>query len=298
MANIDEFLSGPFIFFDTVDYPLLRNFKKHRKIRDALLLLSIPCMAMWFLTGFDSGCGQIDWVAKKWFEAFISGKPFTWTDAVYHWNWAYGKFMHWSAFVIYGWMYYLVSTSLETNLDLKNSQNSVYTFTSVFLNVAAFETFWMCSFAYFQDQWWNVTFQWPQMRILLQNSIFLGVVGLLGLTVFWLYSHDEEENRIYKFKPNMRFLLVTLITIGSVVFWINYPWHVEKITVPVVGYGLWTNSNKFPQTLYTIDEDITDKMSMGTQYFVENNTIHAVNTLVKTLFALTGWYYMDRWKKV
>lgn len=298
IADLNKFLDDPFKFYDTLDYPLLRNFKKHGEIRDSILILSIPCLAVWMLTGFDSGCGQPEWVVLKWFEALINGQPFTWSDAVYWWHWAYGKYMHWSAFVIYGWMYYLVSRSLENNLGLKNSRNTVYSFTSIFLNIAIFETFWISFFAYFQDQWWSMTFQWPQMRILVQNVIVLNLVGLLGLTVFWLYSYDEEENRLYKFKPNKKLLLVTLVTIGSVVFWVNYPWHVEKITVDIVGYGEWTNSDRFPQTLYTVDEDLTDNVSMGEQYFVENNTIHAVNTLVKTLFALTGWYYMDRWKKV
>ena len=95
------------------------------------------------------------------------------------------------------------------------------------------------------------------------------------------------------FMPQLRLRLrdkwTAILFIGTIltmVLWIGYGlWFpVEPLTVDVKGSGLWTNSIYFPQTVYTVEIDITDNINAGDQYFLENDLLHGVNTLCKVLF--------------
>jgi len=53
----------------------------------------------------------------------------------------------------------------------------------------------------------------------------------------------------------------------------------------VEGYGLWTSSKFFPQTMYTIASKTW--LGYGELYYVANDSIHLVNNLTKIFWTLT-----------
>lgn len=251
--------------------------------------------------GFDSGYGQIEYALYAAKDYFLSPStiPF-WERVIAGWNWAYGKTMHWSAFTIYGLLYWATSWHLERELGITKTKNSAYSLAFTLLNIGIFEGFWMMGYAYFHDQWWSVTWKMPQLRIIIQNIGFT-FVGLSTLLLFWIQSlvHDEEGEiiaRIYNFKPSKNLLAISLITIASAAIWIYYPWDVKPIEVYVEGYGNWINSNLFPQTLYTVDTNLLDNINAGEWFYVQDDLIHFINTGVKALLVLTGYSFTRCWK--
>lgn len=209
----------------------------------------------------------------------------------------YGKEFHYSAILIYGLMYWGLSRHFEKNFGIVKSKNVAYSCALTFLSISLFEFYWMFSYAHFQNQPWVVTLKWPQARIILQNIMFL-LVGCLGVLYMWLDSYIlGKDNKVIGKRYRLRFdkftLLLASLSIVTALLWWYYPWYVEHITVPLENGVIWMNSGNFPQTLYTINLNPADEVNAGVWFFVENNLVHGLNTLVKSLWSLTicyiGW---------
>jgi hypothetical protein len=76
---------------------------------------------------------------------------------------------------------------------------------------------------------------------------------------------------------------VPILFFFSVLFslsWVYYPFMVPSLTV-----GNWTNTNLFPQTLYTVLNDPHPEVNAGVAYWVQGDLIHFYNVVVKALMA-------------
>jgi len=300
-----EYYQDPFGFFDKTYINVLGIdlllFKYHDRLRKIIFWGAWAATIAWIVMGFDSGYGQIEYALYAVKDYFLSpsGAPF-WDQVLAGWNWAYGKTMHWSAFTIYGLLYWATSWHLENELGFTKTRNSAFSLAFTLFNIGVFEWGWMYGYALFHDQWWSVTWKMPQIRILLQNVGFT-FVGLSTLLLFWVQSlvHDEEGQisaRLYRFKPSKTLLAISLITIAFAALWVYYPGDVKTVETYIEGYGPWQNSRLFPQTLYTVDLDISDNINAGTWFYVQDDLVHFMNTWVKTLLALTGIVYIKNWK--
>lgn len=301
MPTLKEYYDDPFNVLDNLRPTLFGRvfnpFLKYRLNRKIALGLAIFLgLIPWILFGFDSCIGQPINVLYRLPEYF-SGAV-TW-DVLWQEAWVnnYGKEMHYSAFLLYGVMYWFLSRHLEKNFGIVKSKNVAYSAAVTLLSVALFEFYWMSSYAHFQQQPWVITFKFPQLRIIIQNIMFL-IVGGLGTFYMFLDSYILDNNnktigRKYYFRFDAIALILILASIFTALLWWNYPWYVEHITVELTDGTLWTNSRNFPQTLYTIDLDPTDSVNAGVWFFVENNPVHALNTIVKTLWSAAicyiGW---------
>lgn len=261
--------------------------------RKAAFVVAMVCLGAWLVFGFDSTPLQFIHVLYEGIPQFLLGKA-SLGDLVTIYSKYYGCEMHYSAFVIYGLMYWALSRHFHKNLGITKSKNIAFTCSLVFLSVAIFEFFWMGSFAYFQKQPWVITPRWPQLRIHLQNILFL-TVGILGILYMWADSYILNEKRKaigrwFKFRWNKIAIGLIGLSVCSVFLWWFYPSYVERFSVPLKTGETWTNSNLFPQTLYTVDINPSDNVNAGVWFYKENNAIHGLNTLVKILFTVTVFY--------
>ena len=140
----------------------------------------------------------------------------------------------------------------------------------------------------------------PQLRILIQNVGFT-FVGFSTLLLFWVQSHvhDEEGNvigRIYSFRASIPLIIIFTITIVAGTRWVYYPYDVKPVGIYIEGYGNWTNSDLFPQTLYTVDTNLLDDVNAGEWFYVKDDMVHLWNTGVKTLLAFSGLLYVRSWR--
>lgn len=304
--NWNEYYQDPFEYFDKTCINILgvdlMLFKYHDRLRKIIWWGLWVATALWVLMGFDSGYGQIEYALYAAKDCLLNPSTLSfWEQVSLAWNWAYGKTMHWSAFTIYGLLYWATSWYLENELGMTKTKNSAYSLAFTLFNIGLFEWGWMYGYAFFHDQWWTVTWRMPQLRIILQNVAFT-FIGFSTLLLFWVQSHvhDEQGNvirRLYKFKTTRTFLLISLVTIASAVQWVKYPWNVKPVETFIEGYGLWQNSNLFPQTLYTVDTNLLDKINVGEWFYVQDNLVHSINTLVKTLLAMSSLQFIRCWKR-
>ena len=310
--NWKEYYEDPFGYVDKTYINILGCdlllFKYHDRLRKIIWWGAWAATIAWVVMGFDSGYGQIeyavyaakDYLLKPSSHLLVPGAPTFWESVIAGWNWAYGKTMHWSAFTIYGLLYWATSWHLENDLGFTKTRNSAFTLAFTLFNIGIFEWAWMAGYAYFHDQWWTVTWRMPQLRILIQNVGFT-FVGLSTLSLFWLQSlvHDDGGHivgRIYRFRPSKALLAISLITVAFAALWVYYPWDVKGVSTYIEGYGPWQNSKLFPQTLYTVDLDISDNINVGEWFYVQDDMVHFLNTWVKTLLAMTGLYFIRSWR--
>jgi len=260
----------------------------NRKAAFATAMIALVC---WATFGFDSTPLQFIHVLYEGVPSFLMGKA-SFNDLHIIYDSFYGKEMHYSAFVIYGLMFWALSRHFNRNLGITKSKNIAYSVSLTFLSVAMFEFFWIWGFATFQNQPWVITPRFPQLRIHIQNFMFL-TVGVLGTLYMWVDSHVKIKNgykRIFKFRWDITTVCLIGASITIALFWITYPGYVEKISVPLSNGEVWTNTNNFPQTLYTVDLNPTDNVNAGTWFFVGNDLIHGLNTLVKAVWTFTFLY--------
>lgn len=287
-----EFYNDPFTYLE--NNRLTRwVLSKDTTNRKAAFVIAMFSLGAWIVFGFDSTPLQFIHVLYEGVPQLFLGKA-SLGDLGAIYNKYYGCEMHWSAFVIYGLMYWGLSRHFTKNLGITKSKNIAFTCSLVFLSVAIFEFFWMCSFATFQSQPWVITPRWPQLRIHLQNILFL-TVGVIGVLYFWLDSFvydpiKEGYNRLYRLRVDWKAFMLIGVSVVLVLLWIYYPWYVERFEVKLETGEVWRNSANFPQTLYTVDLNPTDNMNAGVWFFVENNWIHALNTIVKVMVTLTVFY--------
>lgn len=282
---LQRFLKDPFDTINSTDlnwhgfqFNILRDDKKLCKVLLELMVL-IPLL-FWVLTGSDS---TIDQVAFFLFNIprFIIGK-ISFNQLASYFTDYYGLGTHWSACVIYGLLFVGISTHIRNKLEIYNSENLSITTGFVGLAIATFEFFWQSSFYYFQNQHWILTFMFPQFRIILQNILFLlpGIIIILGL-----------DYKRYKFNFEWRSWILLGVTIGLVLMYWYYPFPTETLTVEIKGYGTWSSSKLFPQTMYTIDTDLTDNKALCELFFIPNPSVHLVNNLTKIFWTLTFYNF-------
>lgn len=292
-----RFLSDPFTFADNLDlgrldfFNPLSKFRLSRKIAFccAIFLGLIP----WVLFGFDSCIGQPLMMINKTPDLLLGNISYDEWLAV--WDQMYGREMHYSAFLIYGLMYWGLSRYFDKRLNIRGSKNVCFSGALTFLAIAIFEWYWMISYATFQNQLWVISLNLPQLRIVLQNLIF-SFVGVLGSVVIWQHSYilnpakTKIVGRNYRFRLNKWAGLLIVGSVLSALLWVYYPLPVHHFSVELETGELWQNSQRFPQTLYTIDLNPADSAAVGHWHWFEDNSVHALNTLVKVLFSVSVFY--------
>jgi hypothetical protein len=245
-------------------------------------------LGMWIILGFDSTPMQIWEALYQGIPALIRTGSMKTMINVY--QSLYGKEMHYSAFVIYFLLYWAASKSWEKAGIIK-SKNMIFSFAGMFLAIGIFEWFWMAGFAYFQNQPWVITWRMPQLKILLQNTGFCvagGMACVFMLTERWHWNGRIQGERAYYFDAKSWLLwLFVGLSVAAALFWIYYPFPVQQITVPLKTGGSWQSSRLFPQTLYTVDTSPLGNVNAGVWFWIPNDWIHAVNTLVKGIWAAT-----------
>lgn len=280
-----RFLSNPFETLNSLDLKFLglqfNVLKDDKKIREAIFqVIFLPSIIFWVLGGSDSTMNQIASLTIH-FPNLLLGK-INFNEFVSHyWN-NYGLGVHWSAPVIYSLLFIGISKRLsDIDIGVIKSENVAVTTGFVGMSIAVFEFFWLGSYYFFQDQHWVLSLGLYQGRILFQNMVFLipALVIIIGL--------NREE---YKFNLELKTWMYLGITLSLVFVWINYGLYfpINQLSVPVNGYkdGVWVSSLRFPQTLYTVDINLMDNVSVGEMFFVPNDAIHLLNNLSKIFMSL------------
>lgn len=286
-----KFSEDPFKFVDQLNLSVkgcnLNLFQKYGRIQKTALWGAMFCLAAWIVFGFDSTPLQFIHLLYDGVPAALSGAQVDWLGI---YNLYYGKEMHYSAFVIYFLLFYALSKSWE-KAGITHSKNMVFSFAGMFLAIALFEWFWILSFAHFQNQPWVASWRMPQLRILIQNTGFTvagGLTCLYMLTERWHWPGGIQGERAYFFQAGSWKLWLSVgISIAAALFWIYYPGTVQLLTVKLENGQLWQSSKLFPQTLYTVDLNPGDGVNAGVWFWIQDDLIHAVNTGVKVLWALS-----------
>lgn len=295
--SIRSLQQDPFAFFDNINLTIKGNnlniFQKYKRLQRSALLISIFCAVAWILCGFDSTPLQFVYILidiNHGLLAFIQGHA-TYANMIQVYNSFYGKEMHWSAFVIYMGMFWILSKHFSSNFNIVKSKNVAYAASITFLSIAMFEFYWMYSFAFWQNQWWVVTWQLPQLRILLQNVAFASV-GIIGILYMWMDSYilknKEIVGRTYHFNIKSAITIgLCITTVALALLWWYYPWTTQQqISVTLLDGNVWySNIYHFPQTLYTIKTDSLGSINAGEWFWVEDNAVHALNTILKFAWA-------------
>jgi hypothetical protein len=286
-----------FIYLHDIEWNFI---KRSRDVRNVVLVMALALVPVWFLLGFDSSQSQIEFVLTS-LPAYLMGK-ITFQNLQFIWQDQYGKGMHYSAWIIYGLMFWYLSR-YYSKLKIEGSRNFGLCFAFVLLSVASFETFWHYSFAIFQNQIWVIRWMWPQMKILLENLSFF-ILGFSMILVMYvsgrLISLGTWKNMMVYWKPNTNFpvgyrlrfdRLFWILLAGTLVciaVWIDYGnlFTYQQLTVEVIGSSPWTSSPYFPQTVYTVETNILDNINAGDQFWIQNDLLHGINTLTKIVFTL------------
>lgn len=272
----------------------LNIFQKYVRLRSSALGVALFCLGAWLIFGFDSTPLQFIHVLYEGIPSYLMGEA-SFNDLIRIYNSYYGKEMHYSAFVIYGLMYYVSSKHFSEKLGICKSKNVAFTCSLCFLAIATFEWFWILNYGYWQNQPWVYTWRWPQMKILLQNLAF-SVAGVLGLLYIWADSYELDEKklttgkRFYKLNVNPFLIGLIGLTVILSIAWIYYPFALQHISVPLANGEVWTNSRHFPQTLYTVDLNPADSLNAGVWFYVQNDLVHGLNTLVKIIWSASICY--------
>lgn len=249
----------------------LNLFRDHSYIRKVALIFSALMFIPWIVLGFDSGIGMLE-IWNNNFNIDYS---------------AYGKSLHFSAFVIYGFLFVGISKYLE-KLQLTKSKNVFYTACLSVFNIGIFEMWYMGAFATFQmnrslTEWFFTDF-WEIPVVMNFMFVVLGAVALLSFYVdsFKLNS-KKVVGRFYKFTDSKGLFFLLILLLISISLWIYFPFHVQTISI-----NGWRSSRFFPQTHYAY---------VDSTLYVENNLLHLVNLIVKGLFAFTQFYILTRFKR-
>ena len=282
-----QFLKHPFETLDNLDlqyfgfqFNILKDDVKLRKALFDIFFL-IP-LILWVLLGADSTADQLVNFLLNIPNFLLGNITFNGLTKIY--DSYYGLGTHWSAAVIYSLLFIGISKHLRDELEAKNSENLALTTGFVAFTIGTFEYFWQVSYFIFQNQPWILRFQFPQARIILQNTLFLltGAIVLLGFN--W---------KEYKLNIDKRTITFFLATVSLILLWWMCPFETTPLTV-----GSWTSSSHFPQTMYTVAP--SSQVAYGIMYHVENPGVHLVNNLTKIFmtFAFYSLFRIRRRKKV
>lgn len=248
-------------------------FQDHKYIRSFALIFSLSMLIPWGLLGFDSGVGMFEIWQSNWQINYD----------------AYGKSLHFSAFVIYGLLFYGISKHLE-KLGLRHSKNVFYSASLSVFNIGIFEMWYMGTFAIFQMhrnlvEWFLSDF-WEVPVVMNFMFVVLGVVALLCVyTDSFKLNSNKVVGRFYRFKNSYATITpIFCLLLIYVLLWVYYPFPVTRISI-----NGWQNSNLFPQTHYAY---------VNSELYVPNDLLHLVNIIVKGLFAFTHLYIITQFRKV
>lgn len=267
--------------FDVVDgiefkVNLLRDDVYLRKV---FTYFSVAMIVVWLILGFDSGVGLLERAVPN-IPALLRGSMSfgEWVDDAMV---LYGRTFHFSAFVTYGLLFVGLSGHLA-RLGVVRSRNIFYSIFLVALNVSCFELIWMSFFTKFQmdrnllewlhTDWWFLG-QWFAI-------LFLGILGLVAVYV----DSFKGLFRLYRLKWSFKPFFWLGLTVGLWFLWVYYPFPVIQVS-----YDGWTSSLLFPQTFYAY--------KIG-QMYLQNDLLHALNVLVKGLFAVTELSFLRRFQRV
>lgn len=276
-----QFLANP---FETLDNLNLRYYgfqlnllRSDEKLRKAIfeIFFVIPLLA-WVLLGPDSTVDQVTSVILNIPPLLLGQINIAWLLNRYQY-W-YGLGTHWSASVIYSGLLLGTSKHLSEKLNIKNSLNLALTCGVVGLAIASFEFSWQGMYYIFQNQHWIFSLGWPQVRIIIQDALF----GLVGLIVLAGLNYEK-----YKLNFEKKTFIFFVLTVAFTALWITYGlWFpTQQIAVNIDGWGLWTSSKLFPQTMYTVPTKAW--VPLGDLFYVPNDAIHLVNNLTKIFWTLT-----------
>jgi hypothetical protein len=298
--KLKDFAENPFEFMDNITFLRIRGhvfnpFRKYVLNRRLAFLFAFGLgLVPWVLFGFDSCVGQPLMMLHKLPDLWLGHITFdAWLGI---WQEYYGKEMHYSAFLIYGLMYWFLSRHYDFKLGIKRSKNVAYAASITFLSIALFEFYWMFNYSRFQNQPWVLSLVFPQARIVIQNIGFI-TVGSIAAFYMWVDSFKLDKKtkailgRFYSFRVDKVLAVLVCLSVGLALLWIYYPLPVEHINVTLENGEIWRNTNNFPQTLYTIDLTPGDGENCGVWFFLENNLVHGLNTLVKAIWTLTICYW-------
>jgi len=270
-------LKEPFATLDNLNLNFhgfqINLLKNDEKLRKAILeIFVIPPLLFWALLGSDSTADQLACFIFNIPNCLLGKISLDELFQIYQ-SW-YGLGTHWSAAVIYGLLLVGISKHLHENLGIRNSENLCMTCGYVGFSISVFEFFWQFSYAYFQNQWWVVAFQFPQARILIQNLLFASV-GIIVLLHYWALN--------FKLNISKKTIITFLLTIGLILMWWYYPFQTTQLTVET-HHKIWISSPQFPQTMYTIEMRQGD--SFGELFYVADEGVHLLNNLAKIFMTL------------
>ena len=234
-------------------------------------IIVIVGFSLWFVLGFDSVIEQIYPFINN-FIPIIMGQ-ISIESVISLMQESYGKGSHFSAVVIYGVSWLMLSGYLDF-IGIKRSYNFFMSMMLTLLNMGIFEIAWNSCCAFYQNLPW----------LMLQTSNipqYYAWIGMGSLAIIYLHLDG------YRFNLSKHTYILIFLSLATWLFWIYYPLPIKQIYV-ITTEGMWTSSLNFPQTLYTVDPDPTDNIYKGIFYFVENNMIHFTNIMAKifTTFAL------------
>ena len=261
--------------------------------RKYALFLVVASGLGWIFFGYDGCYDQIEMFGKT--LPLIFAGTSTWTEAFSLMETRYGIGTHFSAGVIYGLLFYAISKYYE-KIDIKGSLNLTFSILLTVFSISIFEFSWMASYYWAQQQFWVLIPLTKQASILYQNLLFL--TGGVFLILFVVGSP-------YRFRINKKLGVLILLSIGLWGFWYFYPISSTQLVVDAntenswysdnyntVGWqnNLWYSYPNFPQTMYTTDLNPQDVKGVGAPFFVEDNMVHTVNTVMKIVWAYTFFY--------
>jgi hypothetical protein len=296
MSPLKQFIANPFSTLDSLDLNIkgfqINVLKDDLKLRKALFdtFFMLPLVA-WVLLGSDSTIDQVAWLLYS-FPSLVLGK-ITFSEWVsVFWKY-YGLGTHWSASVIYSALFIGLSKHLRERLWIINSENLCITCGFVGLTISAFEFFWMGSYYIFQDQHWILSFYMPQFNLILQKVLFSLPAFVVAIGLYLGYDEQTKKTFLrndYSFNFDKYTVLFGFSALALILLWWNYGlfFPVQQLSVETSG-GLWTSSPHFTQTMYTIDMNPLDKISVGEIFYVQNDAVHLLNNLTK--ISMTLFFY-------
>jgi hypothetical protein len=273
-------------------YDLTSVFRPDGWRKYAILFIIISGLG-WIYFGYDGCYDQFEMLGKT-IPSLLFGTK-TWTEVLTLTEGRYGIGTHFSAGIIYALLFYAISKYYE-KIDIKGSLNLVFSISLTVFSISIFEFSWMSSYYWAQQQFWVLIPLTKQASILYQNLLFL--TGGVFLILFVVGSPC-------KFRINKKLGFLILFSISIWTFWYFYPLSTPQLVVDAnterfwlsnsyttVGWhnNLWFSFPNFPQTMYTIDLNPSDEKGVGVPFFVEDNIVHTVNTVMKIVWAYTFFY--------
>jgi hypothetical protein len=288
-----KFMQKPFDYIDSISLKFFGfqiNFIRNDKLlREALFIFFflVP-LGCWLMLGTDSTVDQLAQLIIHTPEFLLQKISFDrWT---HYYSDYYGLGTHWSASVIYTLLFVGISKQLSDKLEVSGSQNIALTAGFVGLSITTFEMLWMGSYYLFQKQTWILSLNVPQFNIIWQKLLFAtpALIVFIGL-----------DRKRFRFNTNWVTFLLLCASIILWGLWINYGniFPTQQISVQVEGMGTWTSSPLFPQTMYTVDMNVLDRVAIGEMFYVQNDSLHFLNNICKISMSLF-FYNLAKIKKI